>query len=139
MSENLRILELAEEAKKLRAKVAVTKKSNAFAKSSRIKGQSRKLLTVSEKRIIALEAELKAAQGAQKQSVDEAVESRKEVNKAAAQIFEPVLRVAEVEKDAKIVIEKLADMDRQITQSAETAKDAIRQVTKPMRRVELLT
>lgn len=78
----------AKETKKQRAKVADIEKSNASSKSTATRRQSKKHSIVAEKRVIALEAELKEAQDAQKWSNDEANKTRKRANNAVAQFAE---------------------------------------------------
>lgn len=63
---------LAEETRELRARVPHIENSNAWAKSTSTRGQSKKRLTVAEKRVIAREAMLEKAQDAQKRSTNEA-------------------------------------------------------------------
>lgn len=50
--------------------------------------------------------------------------SEKGTTGAAAQLAESVRRITEVEEEAVLATEKLADPKRQVTRSAETAKDA---------------
>lgn len=77
--------------------------------------------TVAGKLAILLQAELKEARYAQKQSVDVVGISEKRVIDAAAQLADFVWRITEVEEETKLANKKLTDMERQMTLSGEIA------------------
>lgn len=114
MFESQCFLMLARRGEKLCTKKANFEKLNCAAKitSTEVRGRTRS--TVVEDRVIALQTELKTAQDAQKQSVDAAVISGKQASEAAAQLGDSVSRVAEVEENAKLAIEKVVDLEQQV-------------------------
>lgn len=83
--ENQRIPGLDKEAMQLCAKIAVLKKANASSRGTPARRGEKKHATVAKKHVVALEAGLKEAQNAQKQSTVAARESKKGAIGAAAQ------------------------------------------------------
>lgn len=70
-------------------------------------GQDMKQPNVTEKRVFRLDAELKKVQDAQIRSAEVAIESGKRAIDAAAQLAGSVLRISDVDQNAKSATEKL--------------------------------
>lgn len=129
---------LAEKAKQLRAKVADTAKFKASEKSTLVKRKGNKRPTVAEKRVSALEAELREVQDAQKLIPETAEKSLKPAAKTAAQSETSFRRNTEAEESAKKAVDRVIEIQKQVPVSKKAADDALWPFTWTSKRIRLL-
>lgn len=113
-------------------------KIECFGIVAHVTGKDAKHITVVRKGVNALRVELKHVKNARMQNLETGNESKRHATDAISKFATSLQRITEVEENAKRVVDRFIDFQKQGFQSEKVIDDAHRRLTKTSKRVGLL-